>query len=300
MKKLLLLAAVVSFTMFSCTKSTTDPNDPNGNGGNGGSSGLASTTPSKTVAVLEDFTGVRCGYCPDGHARAKVIADANPGKFIIIANHSGGYAAPAAGWANFTTTEGALVHDQANPAGYPSGTMNRMVATSINATPMNIARSNITMDRGQWSKAATAVMNITAPVNIGATATYNASNREITITYDMYYTSTETEPNFLNIAILQDGLISKQSGGTPDPNKYVQNHVLRALPLGSFGAEITSPTTAGSRVATKKYYYQVPEYYNGDDAITGGGAGKVEDMKVVLFVTRGTKDIINAIEVDIK
>jgi hypothetical protein len=297
MKKLLLLASVISFTMFSCTKSTTE--DPTNPGGGGTSTYLATTDPTNRVAVLEDFTGVRCGYCPDGHARAKVIEDANPGKFIILALHTGGYAAPAAGWANFTCTGATAVHNQANPAGYPAGTMNRMTAMSLGVNAMDAARSNMTMDRGQWSKAATKVMSMPSPVNIGAKVAYNASKKQIAITYDLYYTADETVPNNINIAITQDKLFSKQSGGTPDPNKYEQKHVVRELPLGNWGEPITTATTAGSRVKTKTYYYDVPDYYNGSDAITGGGAGVAENMSVVIFVTRGQKEILTAVKIPV-
>jgi hypothetical protein len=294
MKKLLLLATVVSFALFSCNKST-DTVDPNQAG-----TSLASTVPSNRIAVLEDFTGVRCGYCPDGHVRAKAIEDALPGKFIIIADHAGGYAAPMAAWANFTTAEGATVHDQANPAGYPAGTINRMSCMSLGVNAMDATRSNMTMDRGQWAAAANKVVTLTAPVNIGAKAVYNAKDKEIAITYDLYYTADETVPNSLNIAILQDNLYAKQSGGTPDPNHYAENHVLRALPMGAFGEVISTATTKGSKTKTKTYYYAVPDYYNGTDAVTGGGASVIADMSVVIFVTRGSKEIINALKIPIK
>ncbi len=294
MKKLLVLAAVVCLALFSCKKGTgeDDPNDP-------ANQNLAPTTPMNIVGVLEDFTGVRCGYCPDGHVRAKAIEDANPGKFIIIADHSGGYAAPAAGWANFTSSGGKAVHDQANPAGYPAGTINRMTCLSLGVNPMDPARSNMTMDRGQWVKAVAKVIAMPSPVNIGAKAVYDAAAKELAITYELYYTADETVPNSVNIAILQSNLFSKQSGGTPDPNKYEQKHVLRELPLGDWGEVITSPTTKGSRVKYKTYYYAVPDFYNGSNAITGGGAGVAKDMKVVIFVTRGKKEIISALKVDI-
>ena len=50
MKKLLLLASVISFTMFSCTKSTTE--DPTNPGGGGTSS---STLPRRAHSV--DWSG---------------------------------------------------------------------------------------------------------------------------------------------------------------------------------------------------------------------------------------------------
>lgn len=294
MKKLLLLASVISFTMFSCTKSdTTTPTDT------GSSSNLASTTPSNRVAVLEDFTGVRCGYCPDGHKRAKAIEDAMPDKFVIIAVHSGGYAAPAAGWMNFTTIGGTAIHNQANPAGYPAGTMNRMSAMSLGVNAMDATRSNMTMDRGQWANAAAKVVTLPSPVNIGAKAVYEAAKKRIAITYDLYYTADETVPNNINIMLLQDKIISKQSGGTPS-DKYEQNHVLRDMPLGNWGETITTPTTKGSRVKQKTLYVDIPDYYNGSDPATGGGAAVIQNMKVVVLVTRGQKEILTALKVPIK
>ena len=28
---------------------------------------LVNTTPENRTALLEDFTGINCGYCPEGH-----------------------------------------------------------------------------------------------------------------------------------------------------------------------------------------------------------------------------------------
>src|SRR5687767_6882727 len=67
---------------------------------------LASDVPGNASAVLEEYTGVRCTYCPDGHKRAQALADANPGKVVLINVHTGGYADPASGWPDFTTIWG--------------------------------------------------------------------------------------------------------------------------------------------------------------------------------------------------
>lgn len=260
---------------------------------------LASTSPSNRIALLEDFTGVRCGYCPDGHVKAKAILDANPGKFIIIATHANLYATPAAGWANFTTTQGTAIDAQAKPAGYPAGTMNRADAISLGASPANASLSKITMYRDQWSKAATKVMTMPAPVNIGAKATFDAASRKLTVKVDLYYTTGETVPNNINVALLQDHLMSKQSGGTPDPNNYEQNHVLRdMITSGNFGEPITEATATGSKVS-KTYTYTVPADYHGT-AVTGGGAVIVDNLSVVVYVSRQQLEIINALQVDVK
>jgi hypothetical protein len=49
------------------------------------------TTVQKKAIVLEEYTGIYCGYCPDGHKRAAAIKAANPSA-VIIAIHAGNFA----------------------------------------------------------------------------------------------------------------------------------------------------------------------------------------------------------------
>ncbi|MCC6818364.1 MAG: Omp28-related outer membrane protein [Bacteroidia bacterium] len=257
---------------------------------------LAPTTPMNRVAILEDFTGVRCGYCPDGHVRAKAILDANPGKFIILAVHAGSYATPATGWANFTTNFGSALVTQAKVSGFPAGTINRMLCSELNVTPQ--IANGYAMSRGSWATAANKVMAMSAPVNIGAKATFDAGTRLLTVKVDLYYTSDFTTANNLNVLLLQDHLFSKQSGGTPNSNSYEQNHVVREFLTGQWGEPITETKTTGSKVS-KTFTYTVPNDYHGT-AVEGGGAVIIDDLKVVAFVANGQTDVLNAVEVDVK
>lgn len=257
---------------------------------------LASTAPSNMVAVLEDFTGVRCGYCPDGHVKAKAVADANPGKFIILAVHAGSYATPAAGWANFTTNFGNALVTQAKVAGFPAGTINRKLCSELGVTPQ--IANGYAMSRGSWATAANKVFTMPAAVNIGAKATFDAATRKLTVKVDMYYTTEEAGPNNLNVLLLQDHLFSKQSGGTPNSNSYEQNHVVREFITGQWGEPITEARTQGAKV-TKTFTYTVPQDYHGTN-VEGGGAVVVDDLKVVAFVAQGQTNILNAVEVDVK
>lgn len=295
MKKILLLAAIsASMFMVSCSDKKTDgpsttvtPEEF-----------LASTTPSNRNAVLEDFTGVRCGYCPDGHVRAKAAADANPGKFIIMAVHTGSYATPAAGWANFTTPYGTALNNQSSVAGYPAGTINRVKAADLGATPQKTG--GLAMSRGDWSKAGTAIIAKPSYVNIGSKATFDAVTRMLTVKVDMYYTGDAPAANNLNVALLQDKLFSKQSGGTPDGNNYQQDHVLRDYLTGQWGEVVPEASTKMASKYTKTFTYTVPENFNGPDTFKeGGGMVKIEDCEIVVFVAEGKTNIITGIEVPI-
>lgn len=294
MKKLLLLLTVsASMFMISCGPDEKTPTT-NNNNNTGGETFLASTEPSNRNAVLEDFTGVRCGYCPDGHVRAKAAADANPGKFLIIAVHTGGYASPATGWANFTTPYGQALNDQSGVAGYPAGTINRVKAADLSCTPQKTG--GIAMSRGDWAKGGDAIMAMPSYVNLGSKATFDAATRELTVKVDMYYTGNATAANNLNVAFLQDGLVSKQSGGG---DAYVQNHVLRDLITGQWGEVVPDASTKMGQKYTKTYKYIVPENYNGATIPPGGGEVKIEDCHIIVFVSEGKTNIVTGIEVPI-
>lgn len=280
----------LSLTFIGCSKddSSDDDNPP-------AEEFLASTSPSNRNAILEDFTGVRCGFCPDGHVRAKAAMDANPGRFFVIAVHAGGYANPAAGWPNFTTPFGAAIDAQASVSGYPAGTINRMLCSELGVTPQKTGGS--AMSRGSWATAGAKVIAMSSPVNIGSKATFNSATRELTVKVDLYYTSDETSQNNINVAFLQNKLMSKQSGDPTPSDPYEQNHVLRHLITGQWGEPITTSTTTGSKVS-KTYTYTVPADYNGTSA-EGGGAVKIEDCELVVFVSRDRQNILTGIEVPI-
>ncbi len=282
-----------SLLLTSCSKeesSATSPTTPQ-------ETFLASTSLQNRAALLEDFTGVRCGYCPDGHVRANAAQDLlGKDKFIIMCVHGGSYATPATGWANFTTSFGQAFISQAKVTGYPAGTISRKVAADLGATPQTAG--GMAMSRGAWADAAAAVNGMFAPVNLGAKATFNAETRELTVKVDMYVSATLTEPINLNVALLQSGLMAKQSGDPTPADLYSEDHVLRHLLTGQWGEVITEATTEGAKI-TRTYKYTVPADYNGT-ATEGGGAVIIGDCSVVAFVNKGKVDVLNAVEVAIK
>jgi len=256
---------------------------------------MASTTASNRVALLEDFTGVRCTFCPDGHVKAVEAQDElGKDKFIIMAVHAGQYATPAAGWANFTNIWGEAIRLQSNLSGYPAGTISRVKAADLGVTPQN---GGTAMSRSFWKTAAQAVLAMPSPVNVGAMAEYNSSTKELTVNVDAYYTADETAANNINVAFLQSKLMSKQSGDPTSGDLYEQNHVLRNLLTGQWGDVVTETKTTGTKVR-KTYTYPVPADYNGT-AVEGGGAVVIENCSVVVFISRGKTDVLTAVEIPI-
>ncbi len=66
-----------------------------------------STTPQNRKVLLEEFTGIHCVWCPDGHKMANELKASKPAGSVVIANiHTGGYAQPQTGEPDFRTAEG--------------------------------------------------------------------------------------------------------------------------------------------------------------------------------------------------
>lgn len=240
---------------------------------------LVTTEPTLKNAILEEYTGIHCQYCPQGHAIAQSIVDNNPGRAFTIAIHQGSFSTPSGSEPDYRTIFGDPLANQTGLTGYPSGTVNRHVFSG-NATQLG---------RGSWVAACDDIMQEVSPVNLGISSQYEASTRLLTVQVELYYTANApTASNFINVALIQDSIYGPQTGGGAG-NNYRHMHMLRHLITGQWGDAVTT-TTAGSLV-TRTYTYTVPADYRGVPAV-------VENMKVVGFVTKDHQEIYTGYEVD--
>ena len=239
---------------------------------------IVGTLPMQKNAILEEFTGIHCQFCPDGHAIAQSIMNNNPGRAFTIALHQGSFANPSANEPDFRTPFGDAIAGQTGLTGYPSGTVNRHIYSG----------SATALGRGAWAGACDQVMMEASPVNIGIVSNYVASTRTLTITVELYYTANApTSSNFINVALLQDSIYGPQTGGGAGSN-YRHMHMLRHMITGQWGDEVTT-TTQGTLV-TRNYTYVVPANYINIPAV-------VENMNIVAFVAQGHQEILTGDEV---
>lgn len=243
---------------------------------------LVSTDVQKKNVVLEEYTGIHCVYCPQGHAIAQALKDENPGDVLLINIHTGGYAIPNAGEPDFRTEFGDAIAGQSNLTGYPSGSVNRHVFPDL------ASAGGTAMGRGTWTTAAGRILVEDSPVNVGASTSYNAATRELTVNVELYYTSDSPEPsNFINVALLQSNILGPQTGGGAG-NNYVHKHMLRYLITGQWGEEIT--TVSQGTLVERTYIYTIPDNYIDVDCI-------VEDCSIGVFVTETHQEIYSGVEV---
>ena len=238
---------------------------------------LVSTTPQNKKVVLEEFTGIYCGYCPDGHTRAQAIKDQNPDDVFLINIHTGGFANPGSGDPDFRTEFGPALDNQSGLTGYPSGTVNRHVFSG----------SNTALDRTQWATAANQILQQESYVNIAGTADIDVMTNELIVTVEVYYTGDSPEStNKLNVALLQDNTLGPQTGGNMG-NNYVHMHRLVHFITGQWGEDVTNTTEGDFSEFT--FTYELPNDYRGVDV-------EIEDLKVVAYVAEGHQEIMTGAE----
>ncbi|MDQ1266596.1 MAG: hypothetical protein QG635_1748, partial [Bacteroidota bacterium] len=90
--------------------------------------GPVQTGDTLQKVLIEDYTGAQCGFCPRAAEIAHTIAEANPGRVIIISVHSGNFAKPSGKYTyDFRTTAGDEFDKffGNSKAGNPNGLVNR-------------------------------------------------------------------------------------------------------------------------------------------------------------------------------
>ena len=157
---------------------------------------FVSTEPANRNVIIEEYTGINCGYCPDGHRIVREYMEANPGRVFGINIHQGGFAAM------YTTQWGDALNNQTGMAGsYPSGTINRHV----------FADGITGLSRANFVSCGNQIKAMPSFVNVAAQASIDAATRTLTVNVEVYYTGdAETGSNYLNVALLQDSIIGPQ------------------------------------------------------------------------------------------
>lgn len=231
------------------------------------SQSLVGTSPELRTGFLEDFTGVNCVNCPDGHAVMASVAAAHPGRVSLVGVHAGGYAVPSSGQPDFRTTFGTALDNFYNPPGYPMGVINRR--------PFN---GTTVLGRGSWPAAIDEVLAMPSPVNLGMESSYDAGTQTLTVDVSLYYTADSPGgDDRIGVLLTENHIFGYQSGGSAN---YDHTHVLRTY-LTSIWGDTVSTTTAGTMV-DRTFTFTVPAAWN------------IANCEVTAFVSEYQSDVYQA------
>ena len=240
---------------------------------------LVSTDPYKRNVIIEEYTGVYCGYCPDGHRIANELAAKYQDRLFVLNIHTGGYANDAS--IDFRTEDGNIIGAKVNS--FPTGNVNRL--------------ANKAVGRDTWSLYVEQQVEQMAECNVAGQVVIDKDARKATVTVEVYYTANSvSETNYLNVVMLQDNIIAYQNGSYLNPDQvvggqYRHMHAFRDAITPTWGEDI-APTTAGTFI-TKTYEYDIPAKIGSFDV-------DIDDIEFVAFVTEtknedeSTTPVLNA------
>ncbi len=238
--------------------------------------------PELKNVVLEEFTGVKCPNCPQGHQAIATIKAANPNRVVSVSFHpqnSLGY--PYAFSADtFNNDNAQILFDDLGQRGFePVAGIDRILYNS----------TSVLFDRNAWSGHVTSELALTTPVNLFLDKTYNTTTRELTIVAELHYTQNVAEENKLTLLLTESNIISAQLNGSVIDTFYTHNDVQRAFVSAISGDQITQPRDAG-RVVRKVY------------KTTLAAKWKPENMHILAYVHeyQNSKIVYQGREIDVE
>lgn len=251
---------------------------------------IVSTTPSNKNVVLEEYTGFKCVWCPDGHKVANEIKTNNPNRVVLINVHVGGFANPVGNEPDYRTPWGTGLLNQTGLTGYPAGTINRYLFGSATSTALG---------RNTWTANASTILGQASPVNIAVEASYNETTNNVEILVEAYFTDSQSVNfNMLNVAILQNNIAGPQTGGEdlyPEqilPNGlYRHMHMLRDLVTGQWGDTLANIGTGN--FVSRTYTWSVPNDINGIPVIP-------TNLEVAAFIAENEQNILTGASTNVQ
>lgn len=224
--------------------------------------------------LLEEFTGIHCGFCPQGHAIAATLLKASP-QVYVMAVHAGYYAQPYRDEPNFLTDEGTEINDEFGITGYPSGMVNREEFEEY-GTPVT--------GRNLWTLQTKTAVKENAPVNLLMKSTYDGATRILKVHVEGYFTAdSQPEQQQLCVAWTQDNIKGPQNGANMGSD-YVHNHMLRGYITPVWGDTLDAP--AKGTYFSRDYDVEMPAAV-GDVKVVPG------DMTLLAFVANGKGEVLN-------
>lgn len=234
-----------------------------------------STEPENRSALIEEFTGIHCPNCPDGHKRAAMLMSMHPGEVYTAAIHAGGFANAAAGEPNFITPLSTFLDNHFRVSFYPAGTVSRHETVR-----------GLVQNRNWWGETCREVTGLASPVNLWTECSYDAATRTVTLNVEGYLTDDMTDPR-LNVFILQSEILGPQQGGGMGI-EYPHRHQLRGrLTDADMGDAITEKTKG--EYFSRTFTYVVPEKIETIDT-------DVPHMALLTFVTDGDHEVMKVAE----
>jgi len=248
-------------------------------------------SPQSRTVLIEEFTGVQCNNCPDGHATtAQILNDYNP-NVILMAIHasSGGFTTPfSSSTYDFSIPESDEISNLLGTVGFnPAAAINRKQFSDENFIYM----SNPTSNPSNWEDHAVLELAESTPLNLKLDSEWMEEERTLRVDVTVTFTESYSETLALSVALTESDIIDTQVNGPAILTDYEHDHVLRDMMTPVQGAILSDSYEAG-RVFIKSFLLEnIP-----DENATPKGIN-ISNTEIVAFVhqTGTNSEVLHAI-----
>lgn len=205
--------------------------------------------------LIEEYTGFRCGNCPEAAEHAHKLADFFKGKVFLLKVHAGYYAIPTNQYTYDFRIPEATELDKffgCSKAGNPNGLISRYGYPT---------KSHILRDQ-KWEEAIKNLLKEKPKMMINLNNSYEPLSREITTNVEIKFLE-ESKPNYaLALYIVEDSIVQYQQDDRkrpPDVWDFVHDDILRGSMNGTWGTIISdTPIPAGTTIQ-RQFKYVIPQ-----------------------------------------
>ncbi len=224
--------------------------------------------------LLEEFTGHKCIFCPDGTREIMRLDSIYGDQLIPVGIHAGDFATPEPPPGIRYNTDfrvpphGEEYLRQFQVAGYPTGMVNRL--------------NGRVSGKDNWGNQINAVRNEAPLAELALTNYVNASLDVVRVQIDISWKQSLSEAYNLQLYLVEDHIIDWQKDGNKVIENYDHRHVLRKVVNGSYG------TPLGEASKNDPISYQF---------ITTFKEGwKVQDLESVAFIFNSDEQSFEVIQ----
>lgn len=253
-----------------------------------GAQTFVSETPQTRKVLLEEYTGIRCANCPEGHKIAAQIVAEYPQEVFLMNIHGTALAIPQENEIDLRTTYGDALIELAGTTNIPSGSLNRHHFNDA---------ENTVLYRNDWEPHIQEILAMPSYVNIAAKASLDWQTRLLSVRVQLYYTQQpEAISNFIHVAVVQDSIAGAQNGTffnssqvLPD-GRYLHLHAFRDFLSGQWGEETSIQT---GQVIEKTFTKTMPEQIGNVDL-------NFKNLQIIAFVSENKEEIINVCQAEVE
>ena len=266
MKKALLLAGSV-LLFAACTEKGYNVT-PRVEGGD--TTYLAATeSAQQRVVLIEEYTGVTCPNCPNGHALVATLQAQYAGRLLAVSYY--GDVSPQAKPIEGHTKEDFRITDAVDIASTIFGGVAGLPIAGIDRVKKG---ADVLVFQNFWAGDVEKRMAVASPVNVSVTSQWSAGDRTAIIRVSVAYTSAVTKKQALTLMLTENDLVDAQESVNPDPNSndplilenYTFKHVLRDIITPVTGEAMLDEFAIkeAGRVYERTFVYPVSDKWKAD------------------------------------